>query len=86
MADGAQSPPAPPGTVERIVDRVRVVPMPKLAVTRAEAAQALSVHVSLVDGLIRSGDLPSFTIGSARRIPVEGLRDYIAARLRAASY
>jgi excisionase family DNA binding protein len=43
-----------------------------------EVARALAIGRSKVYELIASGQLPSITIGSARRIPTEALRKWIA--------
>jgi excisionase family DNA binding protein len=45
-----------------------------------EVARALAIGRSKVYELIASGQLPSITIGSARRIPTEALRKWIAER------
>jgi len=43
-----------------------------------EVAHALSLGRTKVYELIASGDLPSVTIGAARRVPAEALRQWIA--------
>ena len=43
-----------------------------------EVAQTLSLGRSKVYELIASGELPSITIGSARRVPTEALQKWIA--------
>ncbi len=43
-----------------------------------EVARALAIGRSKVYELIASGELPSLTIGSARRVPVDALQKWIA--------
>ncbi len=43
-----------------------------------EVARALSLGRSKVYELIASGELPSITIGAARRVPLDALRAWIA--------
>lgn len=43
-----------------------------------EVARALALGRSKVYELIASGELPSLTIGAARRVPAEALRAWIA--------
>ncbi|MFD8415549.1 helix-turn-helix domain-containing protein [Streptomyces sp. NPDC059650] len=54
-------------------------------VTVPEVMAALRYSRSKVYDLIRSGALPSFTEGRARRIPVESLHTYIRTRLEEAA-
>jgi len=51
----------------------------KLLYTPNEAAQALGVSRSTLYVLLSSGALPSVRIGTCRRIPIAGLRGYVAA-------
>ena len=48
-----------------------------------EVARALAIGRSKVYELIASGELPSMTIGSARRIPADVLQKWIAEHLDA---
>lgn len=50
-----------------------------------EVARALALGRSKVYELIASGELPSLTIGAARRVPAEALRRYVAEHLAAAA-
>jgi excisionase family DNA binding protein len=50
----------------------------KLLYTPAEAAHALGVCRSTLYVLMANGDIPSIRIGSARRVPADGLRRYIS--------
>ena len=50
----------------------------KLLYTPAEAAHALGVCRSTLYVLMANGDIPSIRIGSARRVPANGLRRYIS--------
>lgn len=53
-------------------------PVEKILCTPTEAAQALGISRSTIYVLIASGDIPSVRIGSCRRVPVDGLRRYVA--------
>ena len=46
-----------------------------------EVARALAIGRSKVYELVASGDLPSITIGSARRVPTEALQKWIAEHM-----
>ena len=50
----------------------------KMLYTPTEAAKALGVSRSTVYVLIANGEVPSVRIGSCRRVPVDGLRRYVA--------
>jgi excisionase family DNA binding protein len=52
--------------------------MDRLLVSVAEAAELLDVGRSTVYDLMRTRVLPSVRIGRCRRIPMDGLRTYIA--------
>ncbi len=58
-----QAPEKPESTVERIFYRPW------------EAAQALSISVTKLYDLIKSGEVPSVTLGGSYRVPVEGLKE-----------
>jgi excisionase family DNA binding protein len=62
--------PAPSSTPE---------PPPRL-LTVGQAAKALSLGVSTVHDLIRSGALASVKIGAARRAPVKALHQFLGAK------
>jgi excisionase family DNA binding protein len=51
-----------------------------IAVRVPEAAKMLGVSRSVLYELIRMNAIPSFTIGTARLLPVEGLRGWVAAQ------
>jgi len=55
------------------------------ALTVPEVMTALRLSRSKVYDLIRSGTLPSFTEGRARRIPLDSLRTYIHNKLEEAA-
>ncbi len=55
----------------------------KLLLTPHEAADALSINRSTLYVLLMRGEIPSILIGSARRIPVYGLEEWIAGKLAA---
>ncbi|MHB8342262.1 MAG: helix-turn-helix domain-containing protein [Mycobacteriales bacterium] len=50
----------------------------RLLLTPTEAAAALAVSRSTIYELLASGALHSVHIGTARRIPVSALQDYLA--------
>ncbi|GAA2320430.1 hypothetical protein GCM10010234_78510 [Streptomyces hawaiiensis] len=58
-----------------------VVPSDPQALTVPEAMTALKLSRSKVYDLIRSKQLPSYTSGRARRIPVDAVRHYMRNRL-----
>ncbi|MFC7906617.1 helix-turn-helix domain-containing protein [Streptomyces nigra] len=51
------------------------------ALTVPEAMTALKLSRSKIYDLIRSKQLPSYTSGRARRIPVDAIRHYMQDRL-----
>ncbi|MFE1231709.1 helix-turn-helix domain-containing protein [Streptomyces sp. NPDC058745] len=57
------------------------LPTSHTAVTVPEVMAALRLSRSKVYDLLRSGALPSFTEGRARRIPLDSLHTYISNRL-----
>ncbi|MEU2239878.1 helix-turn-helix domain-containing protein [Streptomyces sp. NPDC018338] len=60
------------------------LPTSHTAVTVPEVMAALKYSRSKVYDLLRSGALPSYTEGRARRIPLDSLRTYIHNRLEEA--
>ena len=54
--------------------------MDKLLLRPAEAAEAIGVGRSKVYELLASGELPSIRVGSSIRVPVDALREWIAAQ------
>jgi excisionase family DNA binding protein len=61
------------------------VPTTPEALTVPEVMTALRLSRSKVYDLLRSNELPSITIGRARRIPVESVRAYMRDRLEEAA-
>ncbi|MBK3555995.1 helix-turn-helix domain-containing protein [Streptomyces sp. MBT56] len=61
------------------------LPSTHQAVTVAEAMVALRISRPKVYDLIRSGALPSFTIGRARRIPADSLHRFIHNQIEEAA-
>ncbi|MEU4061824.1 helix-turn-helix domain-containing protein [Streptomyces wedmorensis] len=61
------------------------LPTSHTAVTVPEVMAALKFSRSKVYDLLRSGALPSYTEGRARRIPLDSLRTYIHNRLEEAA-
>ncbi|MFE5941122.1 helix-turn-helix domain-containing protein [Streptomyces sp. NPDC056480] len=57
------------------------LPTTHTAVTVPEVMAALKLSRGKVYDLLRSGALPSYTEGRARRIPLDSLRTYIHTRL-----
>ena len=49
----------------------------KLVYRVAEAMWVTGLNRNKVYELIRSGELPSYTVGSARYIPADGLREWV---------
>ncbi|MFB7334928.1 helix-turn-helix domain-containing protein [Streptomyces adustus] len=56
-------------------------PPPPQALKVPEVMTALRLSRSKVYDLIRSKELPSFTIGRARRIPIDVVRQYMQNRI-----
>jgi excisionase family DNA binding protein len=54
-------------------------------ITRDDVCARLGVCRSIVDRLVKSGELASFKIGASRRIPVSAIDDYVARRLSESS-
>ncbi len=54
-------------------------PPPDLLLTCTQAAAVLSLSRATVQRLVASGELPSVTVGRARRIPVSDLQAYVAS-------
>jgi excisionase family DNA binding protein len=46
----------------------------------AEAEELLGISHKSLYGLLARGELESFTVGTARRIPLASIRKYIASR------
>ncbi|MFE9483416.1 helix-turn-helix domain-containing protein [Streptomyces spororaveus] len=61
------------------------LPTTHQALTVPEVMAALRLSRFTVYNLIRSGALPSYTEGRARRIPAESLHTYIRTRLEEAA-
>ena len=53
----------------------------RLLLTVSEAATRLQLGRSLVYQLVMAGDIPSIKVGRARRVPVQGLEQFISDRL-----
>lgn len=54
-----------------------IVQMEPLAVSVEEAAALLSLGRTTVYELLNAGEIPSFRVGKARRVPIEGLREWV---------
>ena len=69
-------------SLDRPVQRFPLVDhVPKLLLTPAEAAQALSIDRSTLYAYLMSGEIASITIGRARRIPVSALEQWIHSKI-----
>jgi excisionase family DNA binding protein len=55
--------------------------MDRLLLRPAEAAEVIGIGRSKMYELLASGELPSIKIGGSVRIPMEGLKAWIAARV-----
>lgn len=64
----------PTGDLPSQVTEVAQVP---LLVSPVQAARLLSISRSKLYALMASGGLPFVLIGSSRRLPVEGLRQFV---------
>jgi excisionase family DNA binding protein len=60
------------------VNQGRGQKMDRLLISVEDAAELLGVGRSTVYDLMRSGSVPSVRIGRCRRIPLDGLRSYLA--------
>ena len=56
----------------------------RLAVTVEEAAEMLSISRSGLYQMISSGEIPSFTIGRSRRVPVQALQSFVEKQVQLA--
>jgi excisionase family DNA binding protein len=56
----------------------KAVTVGKLLYTPVEAAHALGVSRSTIYMLMANGHVPSVRIGASRRVPAEGLREFIS--------
>lgn len=77
--------PSRPASTSRRFDVLTAVPAPPEALTVPEVMHALRLSRSKIYDLIRSKQLQSFTVGRARRVPVEAVRQYMQDQLREAA-
>lgn len=54
---------------------------PELALTRKEAAKALKLGLNSIDGLIKTGELPSALVCGRRLIDIEDARAYLRRKI-----
>ncbi|WP_435109423.1 helix-turn-helix domain-containing protein [Nocardiopsis synnemataformans] len=54
---------------------------PRVAYTVPEAAASLALCEATTWKLVRSGELRSFKVGAARRVPATALEEFVQARL-----
>ena len=55
-----------------------------IALSPAGVAETIGVSLATAHRLIRTGELPSFTIGRSRRVLMEAVKAFIAERSAAA--
>ncbi|MFF8768523.1 helix-turn-helix domain-containing protein [Nocardiopsis dassonvillei] len=60
-------------------------PIPRVAYKVPEAALALALSEATTWKLVRSGELRSYTVGTARFVPATALQEFVDARLADAS-
>jgi excisionase family DNA binding protein len=63
----------------------RLPPMMPIAVPRRTAWQLLGIGETKLDQLVASGELASYREGSARRILMSSINDYISRRVAASA-
>ena len=54
--------------------------MAKILLSPEEGREAIGVGRSTMGKLLLRGEIPSFKIGHLRKIPVDGLRDWVKAQ------
>ena len=57
------------------------MPVERLLYRPAEAADAIGVSRSRMYELIASGEIPSVLVGGTLRVPVDGLRQWVAQQV-----
>ena len=57
---------------------IPIEPVPRVALSVAEAAKALSLSDRTITSMITKGEIPVIRIGKRRLIPVDGLREWVA--------
>lgn len=62
---------------------IPVEPVPRVTLSVAEAAKALSLSDRTITSMIAKGEIPVIRIGKRRLIPVDGLREWVASRITA---
>jgi excisionase family DNA binding protein len=62
---------------------IPVEPVPRVALSVAEAAKALSLSDRTITSMIARGEIPVVRIGKRRLIPVDGLREWVASKTAA---
>lgn len=74
---------------ERVPHRMRPDPeledVKVLAVTIEQAGRMLSLSRGIVYQLVQRGELASFSVGRARRVPVSSIEAFMAGRLASAA-
>ena len=61
---------------------IRWCAMDRLLLRPTEAAELIGVGRSKVYELIATGEIPSLRIGASVRVPLESLKEWIAAQVR----
>ena len=57
---------------------IPVEPIPRVALSVAEAAKSLGISDRTVTTLISKGEIPVVSVGKRRLIPVDALREWVA--------
>jgi excisionase family DNA binding protein len=68
-----------------VTEITQATPVSPEALTVPEVMAALRLSRSKVYDLIRSRELPSFTVGRSRRIPATAIAAFIAGRMEVAA-
>ena len=58
---------------------IPVEPVPRVALSIAEAAKALGLSDRTITSMVTKGEIPVVRIGKRRLIPVDGLREWVAS-------
>lgn len=64
-------------------ERILVEPVPKLALSIVETAEAIGVCERTVQTLLSNGEIPSVRVGQRRLIPVDALKEWLSKRIEA---
>lgn len=62
---------------------IPIEPIPRVTLSVTEAAKSLGLSDRTITSLIAKGEIPVVRIGKRRLIPVDGLREWVAAKTTA---